>query len=245
MVCPGGCPPGMACMNGVCMPDGGGCGPFGCPPGMDCVNGQCVVGPPPCGGANMCPEPLICVNGVCVDRGVQCVTNDDCPGGVCVDGDCQAGCFDDAGCPAGQTCQAGVCAAPPAGSCGDPIALAPLLGTVITPISAGAGSEEPGAGCLVAQGVATGNEIVYRAQVAGEVTVCLDTFGSEVDTVLHVRSGECRGDELGCNDDTPFNAQSRLQVTLPAGSPVFIVADTANADVSGRYRLNVNLGACP
>ena len=68
----------------------------------------------------------------------------------------------------------------------------------------------------------------YRYTAPAAVSLAIDTFGSDFDTVLAVHAGACGAytGPLSCNDndyDTiNFGDQSRLVVTLAAGQTVFI-----------------------
>ena len=73
--------------------------------------------------------------------------------------------------------------------------------------------------------------------------MCVDTAGSDIDTVLYVRTGLCDGqrNEIGCNDDF-VGVQSRLTFMANADTQYFVIVDSYNA--SGEFLLNVTKGPC-
>ncbi len=74
---------------------------------------------------------------------------------------------------------------------------------------------------------------------------CIDTNGSDIDTVLYVREGDCiEGNELACNDNISgenHNAQVEFNATANANYYVFV---DSVGEVSGHYELNVRTGSC-
>lgn len=68
----------------------------------------------------------------------------------------------------------------------------------------------------------------------------IDTFGSDFDTYLYIRTGgACPGNtHVDCNDDAWFTLQSRLQVSLNVGQEYFIIVDGAGTS-AGNYVLHV------
>lgn len=66
----------------------------------------------------------------------------------------------------------------------------------------------------------------------------IDTFGSEFDTVLHLRDATCDGSEILCVDDVPPLLESALTVQLFDGQSIVIVVDGFN-DAQGQFRLNI------
>jgi hypothetical protein len=62
--------------------------------------------------------------------------------------------------------------------------------------------------------------------------------GTDFDTVVYVRAGDCRlGVELGCNDDT-CGAQSRVTLTVTAGETYYLFVD-GSSGASGKFKLRV------
>ena len=74
-------------------------------------------------------------------------------------------------------------------------------------------------------------DVVYRVTVPpGEVWhLDLDTYGSELDSILYVRSGSCTGTELACNDDDGGDVNSYVRVTLNPGT-TYVIVDSCNSD---------------
>jgi len=89
-----------------------------------------------------------------------------------------------------------------------------------------------------------GPEEVWLFGVDAPTTLCLDTIGSTIDTVLYVRTGTCgEGTEIGCNDDIALGElQSRLTVDAVPGEFYYVFVDSFQS--GGAYNLNVNLGPC-
>ena len=92
---------------------------------------------------------------------------------------------------------------------------------------------------------ATGPEAVHAFVPENDGPHCVDTRGSQIDTVLTVRTGTCTGaaDEIACNDDTGFAFDSEVGFDAAAGDTYYIIVDTF-AGESGGYALNIREGAC-
>jgi hypothetical protein len=93
-----------------------------------------------------------------------------------------------------------------------------------------------------------GGEAVYRFLARADGVWCLDTRGSDYDTVLHVRAARC-GDpeaEVVCQDDIdyPGNLQSEVALTTTAGMIYYVFVDSF-LERSGAYVVNVSRGPCP
>jgi hypothetical protein len=65
-----------------------------------------------------------------------------------------------------------------------------------------------------------------------------DSFGSSFDTVLSVRRASCDGPELGCEDDTGVELQSRVEATLERGAIVVISLEGLEG-ATGDYVLSI------
>jgi Lysyl oxidase len=62
--------------------------------------------------------------------------------------------------------------------------------------------------------------------------------GTDFDTVVYVRAGDCRlGGELGCNDNA-CGAQSRVTLTVTAGETYYLFVD-GRSGASGKFKLRV------
>lgn len=72
----GGCPEGLACVEGACVDSGCASRTEPCPDGTVCRGGECVA---PCDGV-VCPADQRCISGACLDpcQGVECPTNQVC-----------------------------------------------------------------------------------------------------------------------------------------------------------------------
>ena len=89
-------------------------------------------------------------------------------------------------------------------------------------------------------------EAVYHYRAPRAQQVCVSTEGSNYDTVLYARRGQCdqAGAELACSDDAPDGrAHSQLQLNLQAGQDYYFIADAWSN--SRRLELTVTEGACP
>ena len=74
-------------------------------------------------------------------------------------------------------------------------------------------------------------DVVYRVTVPpGEAWYLeLDTYGSELDSIIYVRSGSCTGPEIACNDDDGGGVNSYVRVTLNPGTS-YVIVDSCNSD---------------
>ena len=90
-------------------------------------------------------------------------------------------------------------------------------------------------------------DVSYTLTAPVDGMYVIDTFGSDIDTILAVFDGVCGGDELACNNNDPDNSpQSRVSVPLTAGQTVTVVAD-GFALQGGDVQINVAVfeGTCP
>jgi hypothetical protein len=89
-----------------------------------------------------------------------------------------------------------------------------------------------------------GAEKVFSFTVDAETPVCLDTDGSDFDTVLYVRADACvdAEAEVACNDDR-LGIQSQVAMMAAPGVTYYVVVDGYN--VSGEFVLNMAEGNCP
>jgi hypothetical protein len=83
----------------------------------------------------------------------------------------------------------------------------------------------------------------WQAPIAGLYR--FDTIGSELDTVLSIREGDCGGAPLACNDDRALNDMtSETTVALQAGQAVTIAVGGKGRDV-GSTTLTIEELGCP
>jgi hypothetical protein len=82
---------------------------------------------------------------------------------------------------------------------------------------------------------------IWSAPVLGLYT--FDTFGSEFDTILHLRPYNNSSQLLACNDDANGSLQSSVSLNLTAGQVVFVVVDGYSGS-TGKYKLNIATTAC-
>jgi hypothetical protein len=88
-------------------------------------------------------------------------------------------------------------------------------------------------------------EVVYSfaPAIRAPTTFCVDTSGSNFDTVLYVNQGECGAAEnLACNDDAG-GLQSQVEIQAVPRTSYFIFVDGFSR--AGNYQLNIARGACP
>jgi len=143
------------------------------------------------------------------------------------------------------------CAAPPAPTPtpGPPPACQPFdLGNTIPVGSSGTTAINPknttgGASCGGGGNEAPDFTFKYTAPDDGFYTI--DTIGSQLDTVLYVRAGECAGRELACNDDRGAGSlQSEVGLSLSKNQVIVITVD-GSATQSGQFLLHINSSATP
>lgn len=83
-------------------------------------------------------------------------------------------------------------------------------------------------------------EVIVAWTAPMSETINIDTMGSDYDTMLYVRRGECTGMEAGCDDDA-IAPQSRVTVAVMAGETLYIFVD-GFGDNQGNFMLNINAG---
>ena len=119
----------------------------------------------------------------------------------------------------------------------------PLSVTGTTPDGGNGGNAVWGASCGDGGNIAP--DAAYQWTAPADGTYAIDTNGSDFDTILSVRTADCAGTELSCNDDYPgLGVQSRVLVALTEGQTVVIVVDGFGT-ASGNYVLNVDLAPEP
>ena len=178
-----------------------------------------------------------------------CTVDDDCDDGlICVAGECieepnNGGCVDDSDCPYGQVCEYGECVTPVPtpvhDACREPHA------DVSHPVSV-TGNSSDNAGNYSGTCGGPGQEDVVVFAPEEEGVYCLDTRGSRIPTVLHVREGRCQSgrSEIACDASGIARRQSFAQLELELGSgPYFIFVDSARRG-GGDWVLNINEGPC-
>jgi len=139
---------------------------------------------------------------------------------------------------------------------------APILGTcaapfVIDSFATYQGDTSDGIsnefGSCIGPGAATDH--VYRLDTVGQFEVfdhldfevCLSTLGSEFDTAIYIREGNCDGRELTCVDDVDLGGfvfeEAAATLQLEAGQTYTIIVDGFGA-ATGNYQLDVLNGPC-
>jgi hypothetical protein len=88
------------------------------------------------------------------------------------------------------------------------------------------------------------NSVWYEFASAMDVSVTVDTVGSDYDTVLSAYRGTCADLEpLACDDDTEERA-SRVRVPVAAGETIlFQITDFSSQPGGGNLRLRLETGA--
>lgn len=106
-------------------------------------------------------------------------------------------------------------------------------------------------GTFFASCALSGRDVLLRWRAPQAGVWRLDTMGSDYDTVLALRDGDCTGPELACSDDVGGgNYTSQVLTTLRAGQVVTVVISGFNgrpegpgtppAGGSGRWVLNIS-----
>ncbi|MCA9545271.1 MAG: hypothetical protein KC613_12795, partial [Myxococcales bacterium] len=184
-------------------------------------------------------------NGPCA-QAPECFVDADCPlGQACgPDATCEPGpppaCVDDGDCAAGQSCQAGECRPQAGGLCDLPTL---IEGEGVFEGTTAGAPATVGAAC---GGGAGSSEVVFEFAPAAAGDWCFTTTGSLYDTVLHVRTPDCDGEAVACNDDSPLagGLQSALTLPVQADATYFVFVDGFGANSAGPFTLNVSRGAC-
>ncbi len=116
------------------------------------------------------------------------------------------------------------------------------LGTTVpsttTGTTIGAGNDQGGATCGGGGGSAPDRVFEWTAPTTG--TFRFDTVGSAAtfDTLLYIRSGNCVGAQLGCDDDSAGGTKSRIDLAMTAGQTVVVVVDGFGVH-QGAFTLNI------
>ena len=84
-------------------------------------------------------------------------------------------------------------------------------------------------------------DVSYTFTAPADGSYAFDTYGSTLDTVLHLRDGSCSGPEMVCNDNSSGGAgwESWVWTTLTAGQTVVIGVEGYGGQ-EGDFMLNVN-----
>ena len=98
----------------------------------------------------------------------------------------------------------------------------------------GSASNDLDGGC----GGSGGHDLFYTFILGGSEVVYFDTFGSSIDTVLHLYPGPCtaRGAQTFCQDDSCSTLQTQRTASLAPGT-YCLVADQFAADATGTLTL--------
>ena len=90
-----------------------------------------------------------------------------------------------------------------------------------------------------------GREVVYRFEPVVAGPYCLNTEGSDYDTVLYVRSScEEAETEIACDDDSALGVASELELLTEPGGVYYVFVDAYDSFDEGRYQLRVSEGPC-
>jgi len=165
-----------------------------------------------------------------------CGADEDCQlGQICTARRCsEPTCEVDGGCEGDEICREGRCN----GSCDHPVPIG--LGTFTTPL--------PAQDATVASCGGPGPELVYRFVPPVDDAYCISTFGSDVDTIVSVRTGDCEnGLELACNDNLSVRqSHGRVQLNaVRAGTALFVVVDSVDGQGGDAVELHLTQGPCP
>lgn len=167
---------------------------------------------------------------------LDCPADADCGARECgAEPVCATSCGD---CPAEEECLDGFCS--PDGlahSCTE-AELLDSFGTYAGTTTDAAASERGGCG-------GRGREQVFVFLVDTPTCVLLSTEGSDFDTVLHVREGDCLAAdaEVGCDDDVFDELWSEVELDVLPDLPYWVFVDAFAAGRGGDYELTI--GPCP
>ncbi|MCA9557817.1 MAG: hypothetical protein KC583_04555, partial [Myxococcales bacterium] len=145
-------------------------------------------------------------------------------------------------CAPGRSCQDNVCVVLNA-TCDAPQELA--LDTPVRGDTTNAGRDRNG----TCGGSDQSTDHAFAFTPASDGVHCFSLAGSDYDTVLHVRVGDCAAPERerGCNDDAPqLTGEARtsaLNVNLAVGTIYFAIVDGFDG-AAGTYQLRVSEGGC-
>ncbi|MAD61791.1 MAG: hypothetical protein CMH49_09835, partial [Myxococcales bacterium] len=91
-----------------------------------------------------------------------------------------------------------------------------------------------------------GAESIYRFIAQESGTICVNTAGSSIDTVLYLSEENCGGVRpTVCNDDIQNGIRySQVELDITKGKEYFIFVDSFSASELGTYILNSSYGAC-
>jgi len=214
-----------------------------------CVAGTCVIPAEACNGADddcdsRSDEGFPCEAGstspctaTCGSTGTRtCAT--DCSLGTCTppaevcgnaaDDDCDSRVDEDCMAMCTGTCPGAVSVAAPGGR---------------RTIAVSGSSMYTGTGACAG---ATGPEAVLTFTLSSASDVFITTHGSNIDTVLYVRSCTCSGVQIGCNDDSDALPTSVLQLDDLSGGTYTVFADTKAAmSVSLQIDLHISPNDTP
>ena len=212
--------------------------------------GRCD-GEPICQGAQDCGANQRCDRGICADEPVPCEGFGDCPfDRRCDNGLCVAigafACNTDEACGANRRCvNAGCEDPPPTGSC-LPDRIVVLDGVGIYSGTTAAAPATHSATCDDSQ---LSSEVVHRFRAAQPGQHCVQTIGSDFDTIAYSRFN-CQQpfSETGCNNDSPLGGvSSQFSFFAAVDQDTFVIVDgnDDNGASNGEYTLIISEGDCP
>jgi hypothetical protein len=109
------------------------------------------------------------------------------------------------------------------------------------------GNIPPGSGRMSGTCGGSGSEYVIQWIPETTGTVCFDTTGTSIDTVVYVQR-QCGNPntEIGCNDDPQTGVlQAQTEAYVQAGQPYYLIVDTYQATQSYQpFVLNARPGSC-
>jgi hypothetical protein len=179
----------------------------------------------------------VCRAGACANMMSQEVCNgrdDDCDGSIDEGLQC-GGCTVIADCAAGEMCLAGECVAD---TCPPDLQVIEVAGDHTYPGSSVGAPDLFDSSCVVPGAP----EVAFTFVAPAAMTVCIDTVGSNYDTILDVEPESCGAQRAVCNDDLPGGVlQSSVRLDLLAGVRYNVRVEGFQG-ASGDYVLHV--GPC-
>jgi hypothetical protein len=82
-------------------------------------------------------------------------------------------------------------------------------------------------------------EAVFKLVLTAKSDVFVTTHGTSFDTVIYMRSGNCCGSEVACNDDADNRKTSVLASRGVGPGTFFIFVDGANGGASGDFTVDI------
>lgn len=186
---------------------------------------------------------------LCEETDPGCVVDEDCDDGfICVAGECveeptNTECEDATDCPYGEICVDGECVMPQLepvlDACREPHVEVSETVSVI-------GNSHGNVGKYRGTCGGPGSEDVVAFTPRQPGVYCLDTRGSEFETVLHVRENRCQSgrSEIACATSETIGRETFAQLELDATDGTYYIFVDSAVRGGGEWVLTINEGPC-